>query len=127
MPQTIIPVNKTDVEKLDKGLKKGIWMSLYHAEWCGHCKVFMNTWPAVMAKCLKMQVNVAQIENSVLPLLQEVKPGNKDLHAIESFPTLVLFIDGKPFKKYEGERTADKISHFVRTESSSPGICSFVQ
>ncbi len=97
--------NKDKAKEFNMHFKKGKWVVLYHAEWCGHCKNFMPEW-------IKFQhnngcgVKCAAVESAVMDELEK-KP------TIEGFPTIKLYDNTQEIGQYEGERTAQALTSYV--------------
>jgi thiol-disulfide isomerase/thioredoxin len=105
---------------------------LYHAEWCGYCKMFKPEWKKIHTAITKTEIcEVAEVESEELEYVKPLKEHFK------GFPSLVLYTkqeitkpknnglmnmfmdqnDGpklpKNAIKYEGERTLNAIQSFL--------------
>jgi thiol-disulfide isomerase/thioredoxin len=120
-----IKVNsKDEASNLSQLIKDGNWIVLYYAEWCGHCNEMKPEWDNVVKllsdlginnKTTKQQqpiIHVADVESKHIPELKH-KP------AIEGYPTIKMYNDGKEVAKYQDERVADKITTFAMNNSKS--------
>jgi len=81
----------------------------FFAPWCGHCKRLAPTW-SELAK---------DLDESSLPHFQNVQLANVNCdetsdicrkYSIRGYPTLKLFVGGKPLTEYYGYRTIPRIS-----------------
>jgi len=114
--------SKDEAADLSKLIKDGNWIVLYYAEWCGHCNEMKPEWDNVVKllsdlginnKTTKTQqpiIHVADVESKHIPELKH-KP------AIEGYPTIKMYNDGKEVAKYQDERVADKITTFAMNNS----------
>ena len=73
----------------------------FYATWCGPCQMMVPVLQEVSAQ-MKGQVNVVKIDNDKYPDLASE-------HHIYALPTLVLFNNGKPIKRFEGFMPADRL------------------
>jgi hypothetical protein len=92
-------------------MEKKMKMTLYHAEWCGHCVSFLPEWQRFKneSKTLfKNKVDVSDIESSNIK--GDVTIAGKQL---EGFPTVKVEFDGQEFE-YKGKRTYAGLSDFVK-------------
>lgn len=76
-------------------------ISLYHANWCGHCKNFMPQWNALTKFLDKYNISHEEFEDS------------KDKDAIDQaniagFPTIKISKNNQEYD-YQGERSVDAI------------------
>ena len=90
---------------------KDVWIVLFYAPWCGHCKAIFPEWRK-MAEALHPSVKVAQVDADA----------HKDLggqYGVQGFPTIKLFTsDKKKPQDYNGARQADKMAeHALRALS----------
>jgi thioredoxin 1 len=84
------PVNKT--------------LTLFKAEWCGHCKSFKKTW------------NELKNDNSNIKFVSYDSEGNKseiEKYGIQGFPTLILLVGDKSIE-YVGPRNKEAIEEFIK-------------
>ena len=84
------PVNKT--------------LTLFKAEWCGHCKSFKKTW------------NELKNDNSNIKFVTYDSDENKseiEKYGIQGFPTLILLVDDKSIE-YVGPRNKEAIEEFIK-------------
>ncbi|KAG9150038.1 hypothetical protein Leryth_010098 [Lithospermum erythrorhizon] len=77
----------------------------FYAPWCGHCKALTPIWEKV-ATILKGVARVAALDaDAHRSLAQE--------YGIEGFPTIKIFVPGKPPMTYQGARDAKPIVEFT--------------
>lgn len=74
-------------------------VTLYYANWCGHCKTFKPVWDSLKPYFDKNNVQYEDYEDGSNP--DEIKK-NK----IEAFPTIMIENNGIKYE-YNGERTVD--------------------
>ena len=79
----------------------------FYAPWCGHCKSLAPEYEKAAQKLAKSgsEVRLAKIDTTI-----EKVSGEK--YAIEGFPTLKLFKNGKPID-YEGGRSSKDIINWL--------------
>lgn len=76
-------------------------VTLYHANWCGHCKNFLPQWNALTNFLEKHNIDYADFEDSK----------NSDVieqQNIQAFPTIKISKNNNEYE-YNGERTVDAI------------------
>jgi len=74
-------------------------VTLYYANWCGHCKNFISTWNSLKPYFQKNNIQFKDYEES-----QNSKIiGDNN---IKSFPTIIIEKNGIKYE-YNGERTVD--------------------
>ena len=95
-------------------MSKTIKITLFHAEWCGHCKNFAPVWEH-MTKYKKAKKNIkfaSYKDTDIDELDQSEKTINGQ--AIEGFPTLKINI-GRNEYNYMGDRSDSKhIYQFIK-------------
>jgi len=74
---------------------------LFYASWCGHCHNFIPDYKVFADKVPFLEVYAIESEKnkSYFNSIQ-----NTELE-VDGFPTLYFFKNGKPIKKYEGDRS----------------------
>ena len=97
------PVTQLTAKDFDK-VYKGVWLVEFYAPWCGHCQRLAPEYEKA-AKALKGIGRIAAINADA----------EKVNVAIQGFPTIKLFVDGK-MSDYNGERTAKGIVDFMLSE-----------
>ena len=84
-------------------------VTLYHADWCGYCKMFMPEWSKLQEKSQLQNISTHEFELTKDKSIME-KEG------ITGFPTIVINNNGNKYK-YSGERTADAILNELNRQS----------
>lgn len=107
------PRGKTDVIILTKDtfnekVNTGLWIVKFFAPWCGHCKKLAPIWEEfATAQKTAMEYNVGEVDCT----------DYQDLctkYGVRSFPTILVFDDGKEPVKYNGERTLAALTTHMR-------------
>jgi protein disulfide-isomerase A1 len=80
-------------------------VTLYYADWCGHCKDFKPTWAALKNLFKKNNVNHAEFEDGQHEQIIQ-KAG------VEGFPTIKIEKDNEEYE-YTGNRDINSIIHEV--------------
>ena len=80
-------------------------ISLYYADWCGHCNAFKPTWNSLKKLFDKNNVEYAEFEDTKNK--EEVELAN-----IMGFPTIKIEKDGEEYD-YNGPRNVNDIIHEV--------------
>ena len=80
-------------------------ITLYHANWCGHCVNFLPTWKALKDVFNLNNIKHEEYEDSANPKV--IKEAN-----INGFPTIRISKNNKEYD-YNGPRTPDDILHAV--------------
>ena len=81
-------------------------ISLFYADWCGHCRTFKPIWDALKKEFVKNNVEYKEYEDSK----------NEEIikkEGIDGFPTIKIENDNGVKYEYMGERSADGILNEV--------------
>lgn len=104
-----------NMTNFDYNLGKGKTLVMFYASWCGHCQ---STKPAIikLANILKKEkegVNVAGMDMSMADeiLISRVK---KFKYPINGYPTIIGFLNGKPYSIYSGDRSVEDLYNYVK-------------
>jgi thiol-disulfide isomerase/thioredoxin len=93
---------------------KPIKITLFHAEWCGHCVSFMPTWKQMMAdKDANKNISFEAYEEQEIDSLPE-KSRTLDGADVRSFgyPMIKMSVDGTDYS-YEGRRTPSELYGYI--------------
>lgn len=77
----------------------------FFAPWCGHCQALTPTWEKA-ASILKGVATVAAIDADANPSIAQE-------YGIKGFPTIKVFVPGRPPVDYQGAREAKPIAEFA--------------
>jgi protein disulfide isomerase len=91
-----------------------VMMVKFFAPWCGHCKAFAPEYERA-AKMIKEQGKQYVLAN----LDATVHKKAAESYKIQGFPTIKLFINGKPID-FDGERKAEAVITFIDKKTSPP-------
>lgn len=107
--------DKTDTSnvKSEKNMND-VTVTLYYANWCGHCVKFKPTWEELKLRVDNLNGS-KELEDKLISKItlkeyedSEIK-GNLELQKkVEGFPTIVITVANKDIK-FEGERSIDNI------------------
>ena len=93
-------------------MEKKLKMTLYHANWCGHCVTFLPEWKKFKndAKIsFKNKIDISDVESENIK--GDVTIAGKQL---EGFPTVKVEYGGQEFE-YKGKRSYAGLNNFVKT------------
>lgn len=98
-------VKKLDDQTFDEGVKKGVVLVDFYADWCGPCRMLT---PIVEELASEMQgkMTVAKIDTD-----QAVNVATK--FDVTSIPTILLFKDGELVKRVVGLKDLDFLRKMV--------------
>jgi thiol-disulfide isomerase/thioredoxin len=101
----------------DYNLAKGKVVVLYYADWCPHCQDLKPTIVKLAEVGKKNGFQVAAIDmaqaNEIL--ISRVK---KFRYKVQGYPTLIGFMNGKPYSIYQGDRTLGDLSAYAENIGS---------
>ncbi|XP_047334973.1 protein disulfide-isomerase like 2-2-like [Impatiens glandulifera] len=83
----------------------GIVLVEFFAPWCGHCQSLTPKWEKA-AKVLKGVATIAAVDTDAHQSLAQE-------YGIKGFPTIKVFVPGKPPVDYQGDREAKPIAEFA--------------
>lgn len=105
----------SDAQNFSSMLKKGDWLVLYYADWCGHCKDMKPEWHKTVQnlKSSNKHINVGEVESTHIPNLVH-KP------AIAGYPTIKMYNHGKEVANFSDEqpRISQNFTKFAMDNSS---------
>lgn len=93
-------------------MSKPIKITLFHADWCGHCHSFMPTWKGMISdKLANENILFEEYESGSMDTLSK-KDRTINGRSIEGFPTIKIAINDNEFE-YSGDRTPSGIYSFI--------------
>ena len=95
--------------------------TLYHAEWCGHCKNFMPEWAKFVenvkngtVKHPKAKFECDQFEDRELTKENEATVNGAPIRGFPTVKIAVINSEGKTKEfEYDGKRKSDELSTFI--------------
>jgi thiol-disulfide isomerase/thioredoxin len=109
--------SNSSCDKYNRLLKKIPCITLFYADWCGHCQQFKPEW----SKFEKL-IRDSNISNEILiASVGEKQRNNIDGDSdVLGYPTIFYLMDGKKQKEYSGPRTSEGLLDFL--ESVKPEL-----
>lgn len=99
-------IKKLTQETFNAGIESGVVLVDFYADWCGPCRMLAPVLNQV-AQEVQDKASIAKIDiDQALQVTEKLQ--------ITSVPTLILFKDGKEFKRIVGLRDADFIKDLIR-------------
>ncbi|KAF8185117.1 protein disulfide isomerase [Pholiota molesta] len=108
---TAVPVSSTELtpDTFDATVGKGLWFIEHFSPYCGHCKDFKPTWDQLVAEAAE------EIPDVKLATVNCITYGDLcDKNGIKSWPSLLMFEDGKIVDKFKGPRDLDDLKTFMK-------------
>jgi thiol-disulfide isomerase/thioredoxin len=94
-----------DAKKLCHMKKKGPWMILYKANWCGHCQMLAPEWKKfMMVMKSKPQLNIAEVDSDYMSSMDE---------QIMGYPTIKMYNNNNVVSEFEEERNISGLQRFA--------------
>ena len=85
--------------------KKGPWMILYKANWCGHCQMLAPEWKKfMMVMKSKPQLNIAEVDSDYMSSMDE---------QIMGYPTIKMYNNNNVVSEFEEERNISGLQRFA--------------
>ena len=88
---------------------QGFSLILFYSTQCQHCKELIpifKTLPGTVGGCQFGMINISQNKKCILIAKQTITP-------ITVVPYLIMYINGKPYMRYQGPHDAKEISRFI--------------
>jgi len=76
--------------------------------------MFKPAWNEAVESCAKVPVNVASVEYS------DMKRLPPSMQKVNGFPTVMVYVDGKPKAAFSGDRTVEDVSQFFKSYATKP-------
>jgi thiol-disulfide isomerase/thioredoxin len=110
----ILTSDDFSVEKTEKGgvlcqCIPNISMILFYSTKCEHCKTLLPIFKKMPGHVGGCQFGIINLSNN----REVVKKSSESITPIEFVPYLVLYVDGKPYMRYNGPHDMNEISRFV--------------
>lgn len=92
---------------------------LYHADWCGFCKIFMPEWNKFQNEVKSLSDNgvtftAKSIEESSLDKGEMPKINGHEIRGFPTVKTTIRVDDDIQEIEYNGSRKSDELLHFVK-------------
>ena len=93
-------------------------VTLFHANWCGHCKNFMPTWNELKNDLDNMGIEHAEYESADTNVMKE--------NIISGYPTIKIS-NGNSNEEYNGSRDKISILNHINKLAQSGGSIDYEQ
>ena len=101
-----------DAKKLCDMKRKGPWMILYKANWCGHCQMLKPEWNKFTIKMKQVpRLNIAEVDSDFMSSMDE---------QIMGYPTIKMYHDNKPVADFQEERSVSGLQNFAMNNMPRP-------
>lgn len=100
--------SQEQIDDFEKKSNQGLWMKRYHADWCSHCQKMNSEWQKFVNSD-NQGIQIASIEDKAVQKMR-TRPSN-----LLGFPSIHIYKNGTFISEFEGERTSQKISDFLKT------------
>jgi len=92
---------------------EGMWLIMFYAPWCGHCKKLEPIWKHVDQSLANEPIRIGRIDCTRFPAVAtEFK--------VHGFPTIIFFKETDLQYSYEGDRTREDIVAFAHRLMGPP-------
>ena len=99
-------IDDSNIKAFNSKFKKGIWIILYYADWCGHCQNLKPTWNEyVESNVNNKALNIAEIPDTSFGKLASQPMTN-------GFPSIKMFNNQKEVDIFSGDRSVPKFERF---------------
>ncbi|KDR74372.1 hypothetical protein GALMADRAFT_250250 [Galerina marginata CBS 339.88] len=107
----VIPVSSTELtpETFKQTVDKGLWFIEHFSPYCSHCKHFKPTWDQLVVEAK------TEVPSVKLATVDCIMHGDLcDKNGVSSYPTLLMFEDGKIVDRFKGARELDDLKTFIK-------------
>lgn len=95
-------------------------VTLYYAQWCGHCKRFLPEWNKLKALLASQNNKINDYDVVLADYEESANPDIMNKENIQGYPTIKIEFNNKK-TDYEGERTTDKLVEHIKNLGSQNG------
>jgi thioredoxin domain-containing protein 5 len=106
-----IPVSGTALtpDTFDSTIQNGLWFIEHFSPYCSHCKHFKPTWEQLVAET---QTEIPEVKTATVDCIMYGDLCDKN--NINSYPTLLMFEDGKQVDQFRGARDLPALKTFMK-------------
>ena len=102
----IIVKSHQDAKNLCQKKKKGPWIVLYKANWCGHCQMLKPKWNMFLSMMKKNpKLNIAEVDSEYMSSMDDTN--------IMGYPTIKMYHNNKQVAEFEDERETQNLYNFA--------------
>lgn len=104
------------------------YVTLYHAEWCGHCKTFKPEWDKFKAAYEKSKEDIKnkyKINLIIKDYEADANPKEIEEAQVAGFPTVIIKYNGKK-EDYNGARKAESLFEYLIPSATPNEIQSWI-
>ena len=99
-------INDSNIKAFNSNFKKGNWIILYYADWCGHCQNLKPTWNEYVERNVNNKaLNIAEIPDTSFGKLMNQPMTN-------GFPSIKMFNNQKEVDVFSGNRNVSDLEAF---------------